>query len=302
MRAIGAILLAAVVSAGEDRLDKLLSRVSEEAEVFRQNAVKAIGRETLRHKGRLAPPRIVWGSKEPKPEVRYNTREIVSEYGFGTLKDNPEWVREFREVVSVDGRNVLKGKRDARQALAEGMSSEDDRRRMNLLREFERYGQVGAATDFGQSILLFRRRELANYEFGIVREEYVGASKAVILSWRQVRDPDAARVFNGRKLERVLMRGLLWVRDDGVPLRMTLELDATERDMPVAHRAEIEYELHRQGFLLPSRMTYRKTVTPKNAEPVLTVENKIDYGNWQLFQADAEIKFTPVDEGEPQPK
>lgn len=302
MRGFWLILWLAAGACAEDRLERLLARVSEEAEVFRQRAERAIGRETLRHRGRIAPPRIVWGRAPSKPEVRYKTREIVSEYGFGHFEDHPDWVREFRQVVSVDGREVLKGGGGARQALAEGMTSDDDRRRMNLLREFERYGQVGAATDFGQSILLFRRRELANCEFRIEREEYVGASRAVVIAWRQKAEHDAARVFSGRKLERVPMRGLLWVREDGLPLRMTLELETKERETRVEHWAEVEYEMHRQGFLLPRRMTYRKTAAPKGGEPVLLIENLVEYGGWQTFQADAEIKFTPLEEGETDPK
>ena len=250
----------------------------------------------------MAPPRIVWGGGASKPEPRYKVREIVSEYGFAGFQDNPEWLREFRQVTAVDGRNVLKGKRDARQALAEGMSSEDDRRRMSMLREFERYGQIGAATDFGQSILLFRRRELANCEFQIEREEFSGAQKTIVLSWRQTKEHDAARVYSGRKLERKLMSGLLWVREDGLPLKIRLGVESVENDLPVIHAAEIDYDLHRQGFLLPARMRYRKIAMAKSGEPLVLVENSATYGNWQLFQADAEIKFTPVDEGDPQPK
>jgi hypothetical protein len=298
VRGFWLILLMAAPSQGDGRLERLLDRVSEEAEIFRQRATRAIGRETLRHRGRLGPPRLVWGRAPARPEVRYNTREIVSEYGFGQFQDNPEWLREFRQVLTVDGRNVLKGGGDARQALAEGMTSEDDRRRMSLLRDFERYGQVGAATDFGQSILLFRRRELSNCEFHIEREEYVGASRAVVIAWRQKAEHDAARVFTGRKLERVPMHGLLWVREDGLPLRMTLQLETEVRDGKIEHWAEIEYQMHQQGFLLPLRMTYRKTSAPKQGEPLLLVENQVGYGGWQLFQADAEIRFTPLEEGE----
>jgi len=289
-------------------LTRALNRLAEEAESFFQKAPRIIGRETLTHKGRLGPPRIRWGKSSGAPEVRYFTREIAAEYGFAALKDKPEWIREFRQVVAVDGRNILASTTNPRQALAEGMTNEDDRRRMTLLRDFEKYGQIGAATDFGQSILLFRSRQLPGYDFQFVRQEFSGADEVYVIRWHQKADsPDAASVYSERKLDRVLMDGYLFVRaNDGVPLKIVLGLRNPEHDSLVTHAAEIAYAPTRYGVLLPTTVHYRKVAQrlipgakkkdpPTPGQPLLMVDNLARYSDWQMFAADAEIKFTPLE-------
>jgi hypothetical protein len=303
-------LLAQEVSPPSD-MNRILDRVSEEAEAFFQKAPRIIGRETLTHKGRLGPPRIRWGKSKGAPEVRYYSREITSEYGFAALHDKPEWIREFRQVVAIDGRPVLSGNSNPRQALAEGMTNEDDRRRLNLLRDFERFGQVGAATDFGQTLLLFRTRQRPDYEFQFVSREFSGAEEVYIIQWRQKPgSEDAARVYAGRKLDRVSMEGRLTVRQDGVPLKIVLGLRNTEDDSVVTHAASVEYAPSRYGVVLPSAVQYRKISQrlipakkkkdpPTPGEPLLLIDNTARYADWQMFSAEAEIKFTPIEDAPP---
>lgn len=291
-------------------MDRLLRRVAEEAEVFYQKAPRIVGRETLTHKGWLEPRRRLRSAPGEAPRVRLFTREITSEYGFAALRDNPEWIREFRQVVAVDGHQVMAAKSNPRQALAEGMTSEDDRRRMTLLREFEKYGQIGAATDFGQSILLFRSRQLAMHGFRFLRREFSGADEAVVIEWRQKEGSgDAARVYSARRLERVRMEGTLTVNaESGVPLRITLSLQNTEYDSLVIHAAAIDYASSRYGVPLPSLVRYRKLAQhltagdkkhpPSAGPPVLLIDNLARYADWQMFAADANIKFIPI---EPEP-
>lgn len=319
MRLLGAVLLFALAASAQDPpppdIQRALNRVAEEAEAFFRKAPRIIGRETLTHKGRLGPPRIRWrSSTSAEPEVRYFTRQIASEYGFAALSDKPEWIREFRQVVAVDGRNILASTANPRQALAEGMTNEDDRRRMSLLRDFEKYGQIGAATDFGQSLLLFRSRQLADYEFQFLRQEFSGADEVLVIQWRQKPDSaDAARVYSERKLDRVRMEGLLTVRaSDGLPMKITLGLHNTEYDSLVTHAAAVEYAPSRYGVLLPSSVQYRKIAQrlipgkkkkdPPTAGPaLLMIDNMARYTEWQMFAADTEIKFTPLEQETPKP-
>ena len=314
MRLLGAFLLFSLALHAQETpstpdLTRVLNRLAEEAEAFFQKAPRIIGRETLTHKGRLAPPRIRWRSSSGAPEVRYFAREIASEYGFAALKDKPEWIREFRKVVAVDGRNILSSTDNPRQVLAEGMTNEDDRRRVSLLRDFEKYGQIGAATDFGQSILLFRNRQLRDYDFQFLRQEFFGADEVYVIQWRQKPDsPDAASVYSERKLERVQMEGLLTLRaSDGILLKITLGLRNAEYDSLVTHAAEIAYAPSRYGVLLPTTVHYRKVAQrlipgkkkkdpPTPDKPLLMVDNLARYSGWQMFAADAEIKFTPIEQ------
>ncbi|MEP7362152.1 MAG: hypothetical protein ABI972_02770 [Acidobacteriota bacterium] len=327
MRLLGAFLLFSAALCAQDsapppNITRALDRLSEEAEAFFQKAPRIIGRETLTHKGRLGRPRIRWGNSSGAPEVRYFTREIASEYGFAALKDKPEWIREFRQVVAVDGRNILASNSNPRQALAEGMTNEDDRRRMNLLRDFEKYGQVGAATDFGQSILYFRTRAMPYCDFQFLRQEFSGADEVYVIEWRQkAGSPDAASVYSERKLDRVRMEGQLFIRaSDGILLKIILGLRNTEYDSLVTHAAEITYARSRYGVLLPSSVKYRKIAQqlipgknkkdpptpgqnkkdpPTPGQPLLMIDNLALYTDWQMFAADAEIKFTPVEGDQP---
>jgi hypothetical protein len=300
MRAILMTLAACAWLAAQGReVRDALARVSEEAETFQRLAQNVVGRETLEHKGRKAPPRIQWRGAGEQPEVKYNHRKIVSEYAFGRFKEAPEWIREFRTVVEVDGRAVLSGAQGAvRQKLAENMASEDDRLRRRLLEDFAKRGQTGAATDFGQMLLLFRRRELGNFEFQLSRKAYLGAEECLVIRWRQMGNTgDEARVYEGGKLHKIPMEGELWVRSkDYQPVRITMQLAVEEDKLPVLHSAEIDYQQFRMGLMLPVAVVYRKKV-----KDMLMVENRATYGNYQMFRSDAEIKFSAVEEPEGQP-
>src|ERR1700676_5420300 len=100
---------------------EILSRVAEEAEVFQENAPKALSQETLEQRASMPPsrfrPRIGKAATEvAKP--RMQVREIVSEYSVSVLKDSESRnLLEFRQVVSVDGRPIQSAE-TARHALS----------------------------------------------------------------------------------------------------------------------------------------------------------------------------------------
>lgn len=297
MLAVAAALFAMQAQAAQPPLDDILKRVSEEAEAFQQLAPRTVGRETLRHRSRKAAPRFRPRIASPdKPvQVSYLERQVVSEYGYSFLKEAPEAIREFRQVVEVDGRPVLSAG-DARTTLAFNMSSDDDRARRSMLAEFERHGMSGAATDFGQMLLLFRRRALGNFDFAIAGENYIGAEAAIVVGWRQKDGPDALRVYHGRDLAQVRMTGELWVRKrDYLPLRVTMKASIQEGPGLTEHAATIDYAPAGASLLLPASIAYVKTL-----EGTLIVENRYVYSGFKMFRADAEITFTPVDEPPPQ--
>ena len=96
-------------AAGAQTLPAILSRVAEEAAVFRNVAPQVLAEETLTQRALKAPPRFHprAGAAATKPIARVRqTREIVSEYSFGAPKDAPDSLHEFRQVVSVDGQPV----------------------------------------------------------------------------------------------------------------------------------------------------------------------------------------------------
>jgi hypothetical protein len=295
-------LLAAVIAAGApgwalglvDPADPLLARLSEEAAAFRSLAPKIIGQETLTHKGRQAPPRIRWLSKKDPPEVRYRTKSIVSEYGFGYFTEAPGKLREFRQVVSVDGRaRTETATKDARQVLAQNMNSDDDRLRRRLLEDFERYGQTGSATDFGQILLLFERRALPFFDFTTKRDiERAGQSYHVV-HWAQLRGGEQLNVFSQRRLEHIPMEGDIWFRtSDNLPLRVTMKAELDEDGVPVTFAAELDYERSPYGLLLPRHLHLEKKM-----RGLMLIDNHSDYAGYQMFGAKSDIVF----EAEPAP-
>mgnify|MGYP001098345194 CR=1 FL=1 len=276
--------------------DPALARLSEEAEAFQRLAPKIIGSETLHHKGRQGAPRVKWFSKSNAPAVSYRTTDIVSEYGFGFFNEAPDSIREFRQVVSVDGRaRAAAVVRDARQVLAENMASDDDRLRRRLLEDFERYGQTGSATDFGQMLLLFRRRSLPQYTFERMRTAQLGDETVEVVQWRQGRGAVPLYVYSNRRLERLTMQGEIWLRQrDHLPMRITMHSSLEEDGAPVTFAAEIDYKPSRYGLLLPSALHFEK-----RSGGLVLIDNRSEYSGYQMFGADSAISFEVEEESKP---
>ncbi len=297
-----AVLIALVVAAaaglrGEDQLTPILNRVSEEAEVFRQVAPNVIGQETLVQKVRKEPRRFrlrVGDDALEPPPVHFNDRQIVSEYGFSTLEEAPDAVLELRQIVSVDGRKVVDHNR-ARQTLTLGITNRDDKAKKTMLRRFEKLGLDGAAaTDFGQMLLLFRRRNLSRYNFQLAGGGRIGADETIMVDYEQKQGPESLTIFQGREAVHAQLAGTIEVRArDYLPLRITLRTKQVEkdRDLDYLYESSVEYYQSAYGVLLPASVTYRKQV---NGE--LLVENTSTYAGYSMFAVDAAIKFTPADE------
>lgn len=291
-RAVWPISLILTVSAvaQDQRLVPILERLSEEAEVFLRNAPKAIGQERLLHRGEKVPAfKLMSKGKDPgTPETNaVIEREIVSEYGFGSFKEAPEAIREFRQTLSVDGK-ASKGAEKARLTLAQNMTSDDDRQRKRMLEDFEKLGMVGAATDFGQMILLFRRGGLDKLHFNYKAPAKLGTDDVDVLQWYQRDDADSARVYQGKEMVRIRMQGEIWSRQsDHVPLRITVLIPAVEYKQPVTHEGEIDYYQSAHGVLLPAAVRYKKI-----SQKRVVIENYAFYTKYRMFKVDAEIKFT----------
>ncbi len=274
-------------------LAQVLDRVSEEAEVFRRLAPKIVARETLHQKARPRRRRFrlrIGKDALQPPLIRYQHREIISEYGFTHFREAPEALHELRQVVSVDGRPVT-GHEKARETLTLGVTTSDDRLKKNLLRRFEKHGLVGATTDFGQLILLFRRPNLPRYEFHQLREAFLGADPVLVLGYRQREGPEAFTIFAGRTATRARLEGELWVRkSDFVPLRITLNTTVAGDKHATTHRATVDYFPSAYGVILPAAVDYEELTDGR-----LVVENVATYSNYHLFSVHTEIRFGPAE-------
>jgi hypothetical protein len=275
--------------AAAQTLPQIISRLSEEAEVFAHVAPQVLAEETLTQRATRKTPRFHprlgdAATKTVAPVIE--TREIVSEYSFGMLAAAPEALHEFREVVSVDGRPVsAPGK--ARVKLVLGLRSADDRARKSMLEKFARHGLATAVTDFGPLLLLFAKRQIGDYHFEMAGEERLGADRARVVTYRQVAGPERLVVFQGREAIHQKIEGRIDVREpDGLPLRITMTETRAQGKLEFRDEASVDYVMNARGFLAPAAVTHRGYTGDK-----LMVEDNFRYTTFRMFAADAEIKF-----------
>ncbi|HBY64221.1 MAG TPA: hypothetical protein DEH78_30735 [Solibacterales bacterium] len=270
-------------------LERALERLSEEAELFLSNVKTAIGTETLEQRALAPPPRFrprFGAAAEKPPEEKWQTRRIVSEYAYAAFASGPDAVHEFRTVRTVDGREVRRVEK-ARALLAQGVTSPDDRLRHQMLRDFEKHGLVGAVTDFGQTILLFRRTQLTNYRFTPAGRERVGADEAMKVVFTQRGGGQAITIFEGSRAVRRPLEGIVWLRaGDLLPLRVTLVAERDEEGRRLRDEGTVEYRQGATGALLPASVVHRQWLNGK-----MVVENRYTYTGFRRFAAESEIKF-----------
>ena len=276
--------LCVVLAAADGQLDRVLARVSGEAEAFAGRAPMMVTQETLRQKVRRGPARF--RPRVGVAPVAYLTREIVSEYGWSRFKDSPNWLHEFRQVITVDGRQVRSHEK-ARTTLTMGINSEDDRVKKRMLEEYARYSLADVGTDFGQLILLFARRGLANYAFQPIGAGRIGADQTLQYAFEQKAGQEALTIFQRRQMIRQNLRGSLWVRErDGVPLRVVLESVRQEGKVKIRDEAVVDYMMSAHGALVPVSVVQRQL-----QDGELMVENRFEYGPFRKFAATSDIKF-----------
>jgi hypothetical protein len=282
-------LLWVVSSATAQTLPAILARVSEEAEVFRRAAPQIISQETLIQRGLKPPGRFhprVGAAASKAPAATLQTREIVSEYSFGTLRSDPDSIHEFRQVTAVDGQSVNSAEA-ARHSLVLGLQSKDDRARKRMLERFQKYGLTTAVVDFGPLLLLFTKRQIGNYHFGMAGQDRIGADQVQIVSYRQVSGPDRMLIFQGRQAIHQPIEGKIYARvPDGVPLRVTITARREDRKGMFRDEATVDYVMNAHGFLAPAAVTHRGY-----AGEALMVEDQFRYAVFKKFGADAAIKF-----------
>ena len=270
----------------------MTARISEEADAFERLAPQVLGKETL-HQRALKPPsrfhpRVGAAAMGPPPP-QWKEREIVSQYGFTSFTNDPEALHELRQVTSVDGRKVEDEKK-AQDALAKAITASDDERKKQILKQFEKYGLLGAATDFGQVLLLFTRRDLDRYEFTARGTQMLDGTRAAVFHYKQLDGPEALTLFEANRndqLRRLRIEGDIWVREDNyMPIRITLAASEGESGAGVREEATVDYAMSAYGALLPTRTLHRELHDGK-----LAAENKFVYTEFHKFGASSDIKF-----------
>src|SRR6185295_12141200 len=291
MRALAGFLLVFSLGAPALRADeltqKMSARLSEEAEAFLRIAPLVLGHETLQQKA-LKPPRRfrprMGAAATAPPKDDFQQRTLVSEYGFAMIGSS---LHELRQVTSIDGRKVT-DPRKAQESLARAIAAKDEERLKEALQQLEKHGLRGAATDFGQLLLLFTRREIERYEFVARGNNMLNGEPVLVFSYQQVDGPEALTLVEGDKdgaQRRFRAQGEIWTRPDFMSLRITIV--ASEGTGADARRQEaaVDYRMSDYGALLPVATAHREIRAGKT-----TAENLFSYAEFHKFGASSDIK------------
>jgi hypothetical protein len=288
------LILITHAGAQQSDIPKMTGRIAEEAEVFAHAARSVLSEETLQQRTRKPVrfhPRVVAPTAQAE---QFLTREIVSEYGYSSFKDSPAALHEFRTVVSVDGKKVLAIEK-ARRSLTLGVRSTDDGVKKQMLRDFEKHGLVGAATDFGQLILLFSKRRLSDYEFAVAGQDRIGADTAAVLSFKQKSGQESLTIFAGNAALRTQLQGFVWVRNpDYLPLRIRVLSSRKDGPLVINTEGTVDYAMSAHGCILPASVVHRDAIGGK-----LITENIFRYTPFRKFGAESELKFDAPAEAPP---
>jgi hypothetical protein len=288
MRLLSILLLVPLLR-GDELTNKMTARVSEEAEAFQRLAPEVLGEETLHQRSMKPPgrfrPRV--GTEAPKPE--WQERTIVSEYGFTVFSGAANSLHEIRQVTTVDGKKIEDSKK-AQQALANAITATDDARKKTLLKQFEKYGLLGAVTDYGQAILLFTRQNLERYEFTPKESNSLNGQSVRVFGFKQIDGQETVTVIEENRKDQVRhlrIEGELWVRSDNfVPVRIIMSAIQGQEPDRVKEEAAIDYAMSAYGALLPVKTEHRETRGGK-----VDAENQFTYSNFKKFGASSGISF-----------
>jgi len=280
------LLCFALVLRADDSTQKLVKRLADEAEAFQKIAPQLVGRETLHQRVLAPPPRFKMRTGDAAKQAvvaAWKEHEIVSEYTFALLGRE---IHEFRQVTSVDGKHVASEKK-AQDALASLVTASDDERKKRALQQLEKYGLQGAATDFGQLLLLFSRGNVERYEITPAGPRLLGTVATQVFRYQQLDGPHALTVFSetsgtaGSTTQRLSVQGEIWVREaDGLPVRITMTASDDIAGKPVREEATVDYAMSEFGTLLPVETTQRELRSGEEA-----AENKFSYRSFHRFEA-----------------
>jgi hypothetical protein len=291
MRALLLIAFASTLC-GDELTQRLAARLAEEADAFQRLAPQVLGRETL-HQKTLKPPsrfhlRAGNAAKLPPPP-QWREREVTSEYAFAALGGDDQAIHELRQVVTAEGKPVADPKQ-AQQELAKVITSGDTERKLQLLKDFEKYGLTGAVTDFGQLLLLFHPRSIGRFEFSQRGLEILGDTRTFVFSYKQIDGPAAVTQFEERGKQQVrplAAEGEIWVRADSfMPIRISLAVGTGDGAAALREEATVNYQMSRFGALLPVSTEHRELRGGQT-----TMENQFEYSGFQKFGAASDISF-----------
>lgn len=294
-----ALLGVALIAPGaraDDDTRKLAARLVEEAGAFARVAPQLLGQETLHQRALKARPRFrvrVGDAARTAIQPNWQEHDLVSEYTFALFSGDrdaggAETVHELRQVTLVDGRQVA-DTGQAQEALAKAITASGDARKIQLLKDFEKHGLLGAVTELGQMVLLFSARDIGRFEFSAARSETHGGDRLQVFTYRQI-DGQELSVFDqrrGDRLSRLKVFGEVWVREDNfMPVRITMAASQGADATLIREEATVNYSMSEWGTLVPQSAEHRELRAGR-----VVMENRFAYGAFHRFGASSDIKF-----------
>jgi hypothetical protein len=263
-------------------LNEYLDALARTAATFAQSAPGLTAQETLDQRGRRGFIETLRGKddKIKKLDVQlpqdFRTHHVVSSYALAEIGER-RVLHEIRTAVTMDGKSLATPD-EARQALASGLQSADDRTKRKLLDDLARNQLEGAATDFGQLILLFKKRLQKDYAFSLVGEQHLGDEPVVVLGYRQISGTQGLTVFNERTEDRQPANGqILLRRKDLLTLRITMNTEEPlSKKFTIRTEAAVDYLTSPFG-LVPESVVHKQFLNSGRANSSLMVENDYHY-------------------------
>lgn len=265
----------------DKKVSDALYRLSREAANLWQTAPNLFARETVAQKalvqGRTKMKMTLGAAAIGKAAPKFDNREIISFYALGGFKGSPEALHEFREVISIDGKAV--GDEKGEQAsFAQKLASPDNSVKKELVSEYEKSCLGGAATDFGQILLLFTSANLKKYTFTPGGDTRIGADNAWQIAFEQIAGNESLHISEGRQKMTEKLTGEVWVRQgDYLPLRILLNSSHARNKNQIRDEAKVDYTVA-SGALVPASLTYRRFVNDD-----MVFESIHRYSDWQAL-------------------
>jgi hypothetical protein len=268
-------------------LDEYLDALARTAATFAVTAPGLTAQETLDQRGRRGFVKTLRGRKD---EVRnldvtlpenFRTHHVVSRYALAEIGEG-RVLHEIRTIVTMDGETIATAD-EARQTLTLGLRSADDATKRKLLEDLERNQLEGAATDFGQLILLFKKNLQKDYAFSLADDRQLDSEPVAVLGYRQISGAQGLTVFKERTADRQPATGQVWLRrNDLLPIRITMNTEeALSKKFSIRTEATVDYMPSAFG-LVPESVIHKQFLSAGpagvgRANDSLMVENDYRY-------------------------
>lgn len=258
--------LLCLVAHADERTRKLAAHLPEEAALFAAEATKYATEETLTQRAVV--------TQQLGTKAVWQTKVVISKYGFVSFRENPEALQEMRQVESLDGKHA-KGDKSLK-AVASALTASDERQKRKLLEDFEKNGLNGVATNLGQLILLFSAKKVQNYDFSFQSQKFVGADRVMVFTYTQT-EGGGMTTYRGKDAMRSKLSGEIWVDGDYRPLKVTLNsaVEAADKKL-IRQQMEVHYTPTVYPCVLPTHARHREF-----RDGVVEVETIYEYGSFR---------------------